>query len=82
MATELEGHQHLAKAKSSLGPYQRGGGTARAERSHVAEVEVGSLPEIRDDRAEDGELLVGRAAIDIDPTEETGDERLDLLGFD
>src|SRR5262249_4131881 len=39
-------------------------------------IEVGSLPEVGDERAEDGELLVGRSVVDVDGAEQARHEHV------
>ena len=51
---ELERHDHLAEPQARLVLGDPAGELARPQRRHRIQVEVGSLPQVRDERLEDG----------------------------
>ena len=70
VAAELERHQDLVEPPAGVRIVDGGRGLGRGEGGQGREVEVGTVPEIGDDRTEHRELLVGGAAVDVDGAEE------------
>ena len=65
VAAELERDQQLVEPPAAPGSVMRAAASSGPSGTR-GQVEVGALPEVRDDRTQHGELLVGRAAVDVD----------------
>ena len=80
MMLGFEGHEHLVEGASFGGGGECLGHLDGTDGAQRREIELGTLPEVFGDGAEQGALFWGGAAIDVDGPEQRSDHGLDPIG--